>query len=296
MNKFPCLERFVALISIFVILSPSFAHSSQTPTVSPDAEPSVSGLVLQDGTPVRLRINRTISSADARTGDQVDFEVLEDVRVNGVIVIAKGGTALGTVTAAEAKRRMARGGKLDITVDSVRLIDSEKAALRAIKEGNGGGHTGAMTAGIVATSLVLWPAAPFFLMMHGKDFTVPKDTEITAYVNGDMTLDPGVNRRGYVVARSKPVNPAPIAITPAAPAQENKTIVQITSDPDVGADIEVDGNFVGQTPSRLELVNGDHTLRLTMNGFAPWEKKLHAAGGTVTIDAQMNMPTIYRVR
>lgn len=296
MNKLPCLERLVAFVSIFAILSPSFAQSSQAPTVSPDAQPSVSGLVLQDGTPVRLRINRTISSADARTGDQVDFEVLEDVRVSGVIVIAKGATAIGTVTAAEAKRRMARGGKLDITVDSVRLIDSEKAALRAVKEGKGGGHTGAMTAGIVATSLVLWPAAPFFLMMHGKDFTIPKDTEITAYVNGDMTLNPGVNGRGYVVARSEPVNLASVAVTPGAPAQEKKTIVQITSDPDIGADIEVDGNFVGQTPSRLELSNGDHTLRLTMNGFAPWEKKFHAAGGTVTIDAQMNEPTIYRVR
>jgi hypothetical protein len=240
----------------------------------------MSGLVLQDGTPVRLRINRTISSADARTGDQVDFEVLEDVRVNRVIVIAKGATAIGTVTAAEPKRRMARGGKLDITVDSVRLVDSEKAALRAVKEGKGGGHTGAMTAGIVVTSLVVWPAAPFFLLMHGKDFTIPKDTEITAYVNGDMTLDPGVNRRGYAVAKSQPgtlapvaatsvapvavtsvapvagTSVAPVAGTSVAPAQENKTILQLGSEPDMGADIEIDGNFVGQTPSRLELANG----------------------------------------
>jgi hypothetical protein len=141
-KKLPCLERLVAFVTIFTILSPSFAKSSPIPTLSPDAQPSVSGLVLRDGTPVRLRINRTISSADARTGDEADFEVLEDVRVNRVIVIAKGATALGTVTAAESKRRMARGGKLDITVDSVRLVDSEKAAFRAVKEGRRG-HTGA---------------------------------------------------------------------------------------------------------------------------------------------------------
>ena len=269
MNKLGCLERLVGFVSIFAILSPTLAQPSRAPTVSPDGQPSVSGLVLQDGTPVRLRINRTISSADARTGDQVDFEVLEDVRVTGVIVIAKGATAIGTVTAAEAKRRMARGGKLDITVDSVRLIDSEKAALRAVKEGKGGGHTGAMTAGIVVTSLVVWPAAPFFLLMHGKDFTIPKDTEITAYVNGDMTLDPGVNRRSYVAAKSQPVNLAPVAVAPAAPAPETKTILQVASEPDMGADIEIDGNFVGQTPSRLELVNGDHMLRLTMRGLRP---------------------------
>jgi hypothetical protein len=153
-----------------------------------------------------------------------------------------------------------------------------------------------MTAGIVVTSLVVWPAAPFFLLMHGKDFTIPKDTEITAYVNGDMTLDPGVNRRSYAIAKSQPVTLAPVAVTPAAPALEKQTTLQITSEPDPGADIELDGNFVGQTPSRLELANGDHMLRLTMNGFAPWERKLHAAGGTVTIDAEMNRPTVYRAR
>ncbi len=42
-----------------------------------------------------------------------------------------------------------------------------------------------MTGAIVATSLVVWPAAPFFLFMHGKDTTIPKGTEITAYVNGE---------------------------------------------------------------------------------------------------------------
>jgi hypothetical protein len=112
-----------------------------------------------------------------------------------------------------------------------------------------------------------------------------------------------VNRRGYVVAKSQPVNLAPASITSAAPVavtsaptQENKTILQLASEPDMGADIEIDGNFIGQTPSRVELVNGDHTLRLTMRGFAPWERKLHATGGTVSIDAQMNTPTVYRVR
>src|SRR5271157_5764737 len=85
---------------------------------------------------------------------------------------------------------MARGGKLDIEIDYVKLADGEKAALRAVKETKGGGHTGAMTGAIVATSLIVWPAAPFFLFMHGKDVTIPKGTEITAYVNGVMPLDP----------------------------------------------------------------------------------------------------------
>src|SRR6266852_1161198 len=147
-------------------------------------------LQLEDGTPVKIRIARTVSSADAHVGETVDFEVLEEIRVGNLLLIPKGGVAWGTVTEAEAKRRMARGGKLNMNIDSVRLVDGEKVALRAIKEMKGGGHTGAMTGGIVATAIVFWPAAPFFLFMHGKDITVPKGTEITAYVNGDIPLEP----------------------------------------------------------------------------------------------------------
>lgn len=145
--------------------------------------------VLHDGSPVRLRLTRNLSSADAKKGETVDFEVLEDVTVNDVIVIAKGGSAIGTVTQAQAKRRMARGGKLDVNIDYVRSVAGEKVALKAVKETKGGGHTGAMTGAIVATSIVFFPAAPFFLFMHGKDIDIPKGTEITAYVSGETRLD-----------------------------------------------------------------------------------------------------------
>lgn len=124
-----------------------------------------------------------------KTGDSVDFEVLDDVKIGDTVIIARGATALGTVTEAEPKRRMARGGKLDVNIDSVRLVDDDKIALRAVKEVKGGGHTGAMTGGMVATAIVFFPAAPFFLFMHGKDITIPKGTEITAYTNDEIPLD-----------------------------------------------------------------------------------------------------------
>ena len=66
---------------------------------------------------------------------------------------------------------------------------SSADTVRAVREGKGGGHAGAMTGAIVATSLVIWPAAPLFLLMHGKDVTIPKGTEINAFVNGDSKLD-----------------------------------------------------------------------------------------------------------
>jgi len=173
-------------------------------------------LMLHDGTPVRLRLTRNLSSADATTGDTVDFEVLEDVTTDDVLVVARGAVALGTITDAEHKRRMARGGKLDVAIDSVRLIDGEKVALRGVKETSGGGHTGAMTGGIVAAAIVAWPAAPFFLFMHGKDTTIPKGTEITAYTDGEIKLD----RQRLLAKQPAPVSDPgqPAAPLPQAPA------------------------------------------------------------------------------
>jgi len=159
------------------------------PSTQRTREPSE--IALHNGTPVKLRLSRNLSSADAKTGETIDFEVLEEVKADDVLLIARGATALGSVTRAEKKKRMARGGKLDVTIDYVRLVNGDKAALRGVRETSGGGHTGAMTGAIVATAIVVWPAAPFFLFMHGKDTTIPKGTEITAYINGETKLDRG---------------------------------------------------------------------------------------------------------
>jgi len=163
---------------------------AKTPAAAPAPmvkEPLAFGL--EDATPVRMRINRTVSSSDAQLNDTVDFEVLDDVKIKDVIVVPRGGMAWGTVTEAQPKRRMGRGGKLNINIDNVKLASGEKVALRAIKDVKGGGHQGAITGAIVATSIVFFPAAPLFLLVHGKDITIPKGTEITAYINGDVPLD-----------------------------------------------------------------------------------------------------------
>ncbi|HEV2468162.1 MAG TPA: PEGA domain-containing protein [Candidatus Sulfotelmatobacter sp.] len=241
---------------------------------------SAKGFVLEDGTPVKLRINRTVSSADAHVGDTIDFEVLEDVSVNGTLVIPKGGLAFATVTEAQAKRRMARGGKLDINIDYVKLVSTEKAALRAVRDLKGGGHTGAMVGGMVATSLVFFPAAPFFLFMHGKDISIPKGTEVTAYVNGDMKLD---------LAKFQPRSQEQQAANTAPPAAATSASakLQMESDPP-GADIELDGSFVGNTPSDVQVAEGDHTVKVKKAGYKDWERTLKiSAGSSVHLNAEL---------
>jgi PEGA domain len=252
--------------------------AAAAPLPSP-ANASPKGFVLEDGTPVKLRINRTLSSADAHVGDTVDFEVLDDVSLNGTVVIPKGGLAFATVTEAQAKRRMARGGKLDVNIDYVKLADSEKAAPRAVKDVKGGGHTGAMVGGIVATSIVFFPAAPFFLFMHGKDITIPKGTEITAYVSGDMKLD---------ITKFQPSSDRQTSVAAALPVgNPSSAKLQLESSP-VGADIEVDGNFVGNTPSEVQISEGEHTVIIKKTGFKDWQRKMKVSSGSnVHLNAEL---------
>lgn len=162
-------------------------------TVPTSKTPSTFGLV--EDTPVRIRLARTMSSKEAKVDERVDFEVLEDVKVGSVIVIERGAMAIATVTEARSKRRMGRAGKLKMNIDYVRLASGDKVPLRAVKGGNGGNRVAVMTGAMVATTIVFFPAAPLFLFMNGKDITIPKGTEITAYVAADMPLDPAKFRK-----------------------------------------------------------------------------------------------------
>ena len=62
--------------------------------------------------------------------------------------------------------------------------------------------------------------------------------------------------------------------------------LSVASNPS-GADIEVDGSLVGNTPSEIEVAPGDHTLKVSKAGFKPWERKFKATAGNVNISAQL---------
>lgn len=78
------------------------------------------------------------------------------------------------------------------------------------------------------------------------------------------------------------------AAQPAAKAADSATSarLQVSSEPS-GADIEVDGNFMGSTPSTLELPPGDHTISIKKSGYKTWERKMRTTGGEVKLNAEL---------
>ena len=78
-----------------------------------------------------------------------------------------------------------------------------------------------MAGAMVATSIVFFPAAPLFLLMKGKDITIPKGHEITAYVNVDFKVD------AAKLALATPLG------TPVVPATALKLAGKILTNDDV---------------------------------------------------------------
>jgi len=256
---------------------PEPAQISAPATPLPTRPPLEFGL--SEDTPVKMKLSRTMSSKDATANEKVDFEVLEDIKVRDVVVIQHGAMAIGTVTEAQPKRRMGRAGKLNINIDYVQLVDGEKVPLRAVKGGSGGNHTGAMTGAIVASSILFFPAAPFFLFMHGKDITIPKGTEVAAYVAADTPLNSANFNKQSDTSQSG------TAKTDAAAPGLSSVIIKSMPD---GAEITVDDKFLGTTPSTVQLTPGEHKIVILKAGFRSWERTMTISpNGSVNLDVSL---------
>src|SRR6202521_505226 len=166
--------------------------------IAPSAPPSAFDFTLRNGTPIHLKLGKTISSATAHVGDVVDLKVSEEVTVDGLLVIPEDAVAIGLVTDAEPKKRMGHGGKLALSINFVRLKDDQKAAVRSFQESTGSNSS---------TGAVL-PLA------SGKDVVFMQGTEFTAYVDGDMQL----KKLAFQAARdTSGTPPAPPAQNPSRP-------------------------------------------------------------------------------
>jgi hypothetical protein len=233
---------------------------------------------IPDATAIRLVVTEPLSSATNEVDDPVRFEVTEDVKVADFVVVPKGSTAVGHVVEVEPKRRLGRAGKLNFSIDHVKAFDGTNVRLRASSTRKGDDRTGTVIVGTVLLS-------PLFLIMRGKDINIPKGTSMMAYVDGDR--DVGLPQISNSAPQPNPPMPAPLEPPqnpPPAKIADLATMV-VKSDPD-SAEISVDGKFVGNAPSTVQLGAGDHLVSIEKAGFKPWQRSINLTpGGIVTLNA-----------
>ena len=274
------------LVSVVLVLGVALLHPAP-------AFPQGGTVKIPDGTMVRLALLERLSSATNRADDVVNFEVTEEIRIGPVIAIPRGATARGHVVEAEPKRRMGKAGKLNFTVDYLKAPDGTNVRLRASSARQGQEKSGTVIVGTVLLS-------PLFLLMRGKDVEIPRGTPFNAYVDGDREFALGGSAPAALPPAGNPLAAAPGGPTPAAqpaptaaPAQvaaEDLTTVVVKSTPD-GADVTVDGKFMGSTPSTVRLAPGDHEIVIEKSDFKTWRRTMSVnPGGIVTIDATLSKP------
>jgi hypothetical protein len=258
MGQFKRLSTVLGSLGLLVCLQALYGRQSAQHTIK-----------IPDGTPIRLSLMDSLSSATNEVDDPIHFETTEDVKVGDVVVLPKGSTASGHVVEAEPKKRLGRAGKLNFSVDSVKAPDGTNVRLRASSTRKGEEKSGTVIVGTVLLS-------PLFLLMRGKDVNIPKGTAFNAYIDGDREIG-----LGGPAPATQPVT------TPAPAASEDLCTAVLKSTPD-GADITVDGKYMGSTPSTLRLKAGDHTIVFHKSGFQDWQRTMTVSpGGIITIDANL---------
>src|SRR5262249_32452777 len=161
-----------------------------------------------------------------------------------------------------------RAGKLDFSIDRVKTANNQWIPLRyTVTKKSGQSHavsTGILTAGVV----VFWPAAPVFLLRKGNDITINRGTAFEVFTDANHTG-----------------GPAAAAAAGNAPAPAGAAI-SVTS-PVAGAEIEVDGVFVGNTPTTVQLSSGSHRV-VVKHGVKSWQRTLQVnSGSTITLNATL---------
>lgn len=163
---------------------------------------------------------------------------------------------------------------------------------------------------MIALGIIFTPVALFGLFHKTKLHFIGMDYETADGKKAGILLQGHKdNYRAVLLALSsvtgKPVAvdekdrkeiPANVQVNTVAAANDAKPVastggetvaVKLTSTPD-GADITVDGAFVGNAPSQIKLAAGKHTIKVTSAGFKDWEREINVSPGSeVTLNAAL---------
>lgn len=229
---------------------------------------------VRDGQTVKLKLRSILTTDNVRKGDDIEFDVAEDVMINGHIAIAKGATAHGRILDVKgAYNPRASNAEVIFQFTTVSSVDHQEIPLRPHVERTKKGHDEE----IHEKSVIPGQIARVVGADKGKEYEV--------YVDGSFNVDaPDAIAAPPPVAEPTPAaasTPAPVAApaAPAAPAALSADIgaapssVEFSSTPDA-AEIVIDGNVVGNTPSTLRLTPGHHSIEIRMAGYRTWTRMM----------------------
>jgi hypothetical protein len=114
------------------------------------------------------------------------------------------------------------------------------------------------------------------------------------YVNCDVDSPPV-----ETAAESPLASPAPAASAPPVPAPKDapmpravpKAVLDIWSQP-AGADISLDGGYIGKTPYSVSVSPGEHMIALHKQDFGSWQRRMQVDAGTHQVGTYLEQKTL----
>jgi len=143
-------------------------------------------------------------------GQRFDLETVDDVSLNGVIVIPRGSPAIGEVSLVKKKGMWGKSGRIQTSLISVRA-NGREVPLRG-GTANEKGDTG--TAGVIASIAVI-PIAGFFVT--GTSATLPMGTPANGMIIADLPLAMATTSASAAVLVAP--SPSPVLKVAATPAK-----------------------------------------------------------------------------
>jgi hypothetical protein len=240
---------------------------------------------LPAGTPIQVKLKADLRSDRVSPGDRVDFEVAHPLVVQGVVVIPQGAVAWGAVQSVKKEKEI----KFD--VEGVRLPNLQEIRLRSIRDKPKNPGKDQIK--------VVMDMGGYVGALRGAEFTayVDEDVEIDAAPAQETAPAPAVSTPPVAAPQPEAQSAMPASaagVTPtgqavAAPPQptaaaagtastSERVTVECFSIP-MGADILIDGDYYGNTPSILKLTATSHKLEMQLPGYKTYSEDLNLAPG-----------------
>jgi hypothetical protein len=170
------------------------APTTQAAPTTPAAPADPAAVTVPGGTPVKVMLIEQVASNSAHAGDKIHFKAVEDVTVDGWVVVAHDAVGEGSVVSAESAGGNGHPGKIQLQFDWIYGSDGLKIKLSDVAtSANGDAAKGAASTAAIASYVLLGPLGLFaHNWVHGKDVVVKTDQKIPIYVAQTVHVTPKV--------------------------------------------------------------------------------------------------------
>jgi hypothetical protein len=257
---------------------------------------------IPEGTRVQVRLEADLLSSRVDEGSRVDFVVARPVIIRGLVAIPAGAVAWGAVQSVKKDKFI----KFDI--EGVRLPDLTNLKLRTIPEKSKNPGKDLIKVDTQLGDTAGAPKGDEFTAYVDSDTTVEaraalapasapaaKPTPVPVQVARPPVSTPATTPAAAASPPAPTAPPAPPAPPPArttvAPAVQPSSTpavptvstgepitVECFTDP-TDADILIDGDFYGTTPSILKVPPGTHRLEFRLEGYKTYSESLNLGPG-----------------